>query len=429
MMRYSPIDPQLFQQNRTDFANQMQDNSIAIFNSNDIMPTNADGIMGFKQNSDLFYLTGIDQEETLLMLIKSNKELESILFIKETSPLIKIWEGEKLVPAQATEISGIKNVKWIKELDDQLKKQLSKFNTVYLNKNDHARSSSIVQTRDDRFGISLRSQYPDTAFLKSSTILHRLRQVKKSIEIEQIKKAVNITENTYKEILPLIKPGKFEFEIEAEITYRFIKNRAGGHAYQPIIASGENACVLHYTENNRKIKDGDLILMDFGAVYANYNADLTRTVPANGKYSPRQKAVYNAVLRILKFASTQLTDGNYFKEYNASVVELLEKELVDLNLITTEQIKNQQKDNPLYKKYFMHGLSHSLGIDVHDVDDRSIPFTSGMVFTCEPGIYIPEEGIGVRIENDLVIDGDKPINLMKNTPIECEEIEEWMNRK
>lgn len=426
-MRYEPIDNELFKLNRQKFIDRMLPNSIAIFHSNDILPTNADGVLPFKQNSDLFYLTGIDQEETTLVLFpdSTTEAYREILFIKETSELIAIWEGHKLSKEEGLEKSKIKTIFWQKDLHEVLQLLIPHAAYIYLNNNEHARSTSEVETRNDRLGKKLRLAYPLMKYERAAPIMHQLRFVKSEKEIETIQKACDITEKGFRRVLSFTKPGKFEYEIEAEATHEFLINRSRGHAYQPIIASGKNACVLHYIDNNEKTKDGDLILMDFGAEYGNYNSDLTRTIPANGKFTKRQKEVYNAVLHVLNEAKKMLIPGNTFPKYNEAVGQLMERELIKLGLLNPEQVAKQDPSAPLYRKYFMHGTSHSLGLDVHDVDDRRMPFEKGMVFTCEPGIYIPEENIGIRLENNIVVD-EEPIDLMNNIPITVEEIEALM---
>ncbi len=428
-MRYEPIDKELFKLNRQKFIDRMLPNSIAIFNSNDILPTNADGVLPFKQNSDLFYLSGIDQEETTLLLFpdSATEMYREILFLRETNELVAIWEGHKLSKKEGQQLSNVKTVFWQKDLEEVLQLLIPHAEYIYLNNNEHARSTSEVETRNDRLGKKLRQEYPLMKYERSAPILHQLRFIKSEQEIEMIQKACNITDKGFRRVLAFTKPGKFEYEIEAEATHEFLINRSRGHAYQPIIASGKNACILHYIDNNAKVKDGDLILMDFGAEYGNYNSDLTRTIPANGKFSERQKEVYNAVLHVLIEAKKMLVPGNTFPKYNEAVGQIMEQELIKLGLLNPDQVANQDCSAPLYRKYFMHGTSHSLGLDVHDVDDRRMPFEKGMVFTCEPGIYIPEENIGIRIENNIVVDNE-PLDLMDDIPITVEEIEKLMTK-
>jgi Xaa-Pro aminopeptidase len=423
-MRYTPINKEFYQQNRKNFIQKLDKNSLAIFHSNDPMPTNADGTMGFRQNNDLFYLSGIDQEETCLVLDSSGLE---ILFVRKTDEHIKIWEGEKLTKEEAKNLSGISDVRWFETYADFLKSIGLQYQNIYLSHNEHSRNQSLVQTRNERLAIELKNVLGDKFEYKSSApITTFLRYHKQNEELIQLKKACDITKKAFERTLKFIKPDVYEFEIEAEITHEFIRNKSKGHAYQPIIASGKNACVLHYIENKNICKDGDLILMDFGAEYGNYNADLTRTVPVNGRFSARQKDVYNACLRVHDFAKTILVAGNSFEILNKEVAKFMESELIGLGLLDKLDVRNQNPEKPLFRKYFMHGTSHSLGLDVHDVDDRSLPFAAGMVFTCEPGIYIPEEGIGIRIENDICITQNGNIDLMKDIPITVEEIEEIM---
>lgn len=427
-MRYEPINNHLFVENRKKFCARMQANSVAIFHSNDILPTNADGTMPFKQNSDLFYLSGIDQEETILILFPdaTNEVHREILFVKETNEHIAIWEGAKLSKQQATATSGIETVVWVSEWNDFLQTLIPQAQYIYLNNNEHGRSSTDVETRDDRLNKQLRNQFPLMKYERAAPILHQLRFVKSDIEIGLIKHACEITNKAFHRILKYTEIGKMEYELEAEITHEFLMNRSKGHAYQPIIAGGANACVLHYIDNNDQLKDGDLILMDFGAEYANYNSDMTRVIPVNGKFTPRQKAVYNAVLHVMEEAKKMLVPNNNWTDYNKEVGKIMEQELIKLKLLDKTDVKNQDPKQPLYRQYFMHGTSHSLGLDVHDVDDRSLPFAENMVFTCEPGIYIPKENIGVRIENDIVVKST-PIDLMAHIPITVEQIETLMN--
>ncbi|HPQ09613.1 MAG TPA: aminopeptidase P family protein [Bacteroidia bacterium] len=429
MPRYSNIPSQLFIQNRKNFKEHLKPGSIALFFSNDIMPTNADGAMGFKQNSDLFYLSGIDQEDTILLIFpdaKDNKHKE-VLFIKETNETIAIWEGEKLSKQQASEISGISTIYWTHQFESVLKTLIYQAEYIYLNSNEHLRSYIETETAQDRWNKRIIQKYPLHKYERSAPILFKLRSIKNSIEIDLIQQACNITEKAFRRILKFIKPGVWEYEIEAEMIHEFIINRSKGFAYSPIIASGSNACVLHYTENNQQCKDGDVILIDAAAEYANYASDMTRCVPANGKFTKRQKEVYNSVLFVLKEATKLLKPGMTFEKYNAEVGRMMTEELLKLKLITKEDVKNQTPEKPAYKKYFMHGTSHFLGLDVHDVGFFYDPMQAGMVFTCEPGIYIPEENLGIRLENNILITQNGQINLMQNIPIEPEEIEELMN--
>ena len=427
-MRYKTLASSLFVKNREKLADSIENNSIVIFNSNDIMPTNGDGEMGFKQNSDLFYLTGVDQEESILLLNKDyDGRLNSFLFIKETNDLIKIWEKDKLTIAEAQNVSGIDQVFWLNQFQDKLLEIQKNEPKVYLNSNEHARSSNAVLTRDARFRLDFLSNNNWNQIEKIAPVMHNLRFKKENEEVQQIQKAIDITESAFRRVLTQMKAGKYEYEIEAEVIYEFVRSGSRGHAYSPIIAGGANACVLHYVSNDKKLKDRELVLMDFGAEYGNYNADLSRTIPVNGKFTPRQAAVYQAVLDVMKFAITQLVIGNTFTTYNQSVGEFISQKLIGLGLLTKEEVDTEEPKKPAFRKYFMHGTSHSLGLDVHDVDNRNIPFDEGMVFTCEPGIYIPEEGIGVRIENDILITASGPEDLMKNIPVEIDEIESLMS--
>lgn len=428
-MKYAPIPNSLFIENRKRFASQLKPNSVALFVSNDIMPTNADGSMGFVQNSDLFYLTGVDQEETILLIYPDakNNSHKEILFVRETNEHIAIWEGAKLTKQQATEVSGIKNVQWTSSFQQMLKSIIFQAEHIYLNSNEHTRQYIEVETATMRFNKEIMSKFPLHKIERSAPIMQHLRAIKSKQEIDLIQQACNITEKGFRRLLKFVKPGVMEYEIEAELIHEFIRNRSRGFAYGPIIASGFNACVLHYVENNKECKAGDVLLLDVAAEYANYASDLTRCLPVSGKFTKRQKDVYNAVLRVMRAATKMLTVGNTIPEYHKAVGELMEKELVGLGLITMDDIKNQNPDWPAYKKYFMHGTSHFLGLDVHDVGDFNRPLEEGMVFTCEPGIYIREESLGIRLENDILVTKNGPVDLMANIPIEADEIEELMN--
>ncbi|HSH64408.1 MAG TPA: aminopeptidase P family protein [Bacteroidia bacterium] len=430
-MKYTPINSNLFIENRKRFAASLKPNSIALFVSNDILPSNADGALGFVQNSDLFYLSGVDQEETILLIYPdaTNGSHKEILFVRETSELIAIWEGAKLTKEQATKTSGIKNIQWVQHFEQIIKSVIFQADRIYLNSNEHTRQHIHTETAEMRFNKKIKEQFPLHTIERSAPIMHSLRAIKSDIEIELIQKACDITEKGFRRLLGFIKPGVMEYEIEAELIHEFIRNRSNGFAYGPIIASGHNACVLHYVENNKECKDGDVILLDVAAEYANYRSDLTRCLPVNGKFSPRQKDVYNAVLRVMRAATKMLVVGNTFTEYNKAVGQLMEKELVDLGLLTKDDIKKQNPELPAYKKYFMHGTSHFLGLDVHDVGDFNRKMEAGMVFTCEPGIYIPDENLGIRIENNIWVTSKGPVDLMKNIPVEVDEIESLMAKK
>lgn len=428
-MRYDQISSELFIHNRKRFTAQLKSNSMAIFNSNDIMPTNGDGTMGFKQNSDIFHLSGVDQEESILVLFpdcRTEKHRE-ILFVKETSELIAIWEGAKLTKEQATDISGIKTVYWTSQFETILKGLMNEAENIYLNSNEHTRSGNEVETRDERFTKWMLEKYPLHHYNRSTAIMHDIRAIKHEVEIQLIQQACNITEKAFRRILKYIKPGVWEYEIEAEIIHEFIRNKSRGFAYTPIIGSGHSACVLHYIENNKQCKDGDVILMDFGSEYANYASDMTRCVPVNGKFTERQKAVYNAVLKVMKEATNMLAPGLLFEDYNKEVGKIMTKELIGLGLLTETDVKTQDPNNPAYRKYFMHGTSHFLGIDVHDVGYFNKPIQENMCFTVEPGIYIPKENLGIRLENNIIVKSGGNNDLMKNIPLEADEIETLMN--
>lgn len=428
-MKYLPIDNALFIQNRKKFAELLEPKSLAVFNSNDIMPTNADGTMPFKQNSDLFYLSGIDQEESILLLFPDcpEEKHKEVLFLKETNEMIAIWEGHKYTKEEAFETSGIKTVYWLSQFEQVFNSLMAKAESVYLNSNEHLRATVEVQTRDARFVKWCQENYPLHQYRRSAPLMHHLRAIKSDIEIDLMQQACNITEKGFRRVLNFVKPGVMEYEIEAEFLHEFIRNRSAGFAYSPIIASGANACVLHYIANNAQCQDGEVILFDVAAEYANYNSDMSRSIPVNGRFSKRQKAVYQSVRRVMQAAMQMLTPGNSIPEYHREVGKIMESELIELGLLDRTDVKNQNPEQPLYRKYFMHGTSHHLGLDVHDVGDMLRKFEPGMVFTVEPGIYIREENLGIRLENNVVVTQDGIIDLMKNIPIEAEEIEELMN--
>ena len=430
-MKYLPINTELFITNRESFVKQMIDGALAVFNSNDVFPISADSTMPFQQHRDIFHLSGVDQEESILVLFPSasNTAHREMLFLKETSELIAIWEGEKLTKSTAFESSGIKTVYWLQQFPVIFKQVMAECSAIYVNTNEHLRASTIVETREDRFIKTVKNDYPAHHILKSAPIMHRIRSIKHPIEIELMQTACNITEAGFRRLLGFVKPGVWEYEIEAELSHEFLRNRSKGFAYMPIIASGKNACVLHYIENNQQCKDGDVILLDVAAEYANYSSDLTRCVPVNGRFTKRQKDVYNAVLHVKKEAEKLLLPGVIMADYHKTVGLLMEEQLVKLQLISLDDIKNQKADWPAYKKYFMHGTSHFIGLDTHDVGLWHEPIKAGMVFTCEPGIYIPEEGLGIRLEDDLLVQKTgAPFNLMGNIPLEAEAIEDLMNR-
>ena len=388
--------------------------------------------MPFQQHRDILYLSGVDQEESILVLFPnaSNPNHKEVLFLKETSELIAIWEGEKLTKEAAFETSGIKTVYWLNQFDTIFNQLMAEAEGIYFNTNEHLRANTEVQTREDRFIEKYKAKYPAHHVHKSAPILHALRSVKEQTELDLIEHACGITKKGVHRVLDFLTPGVWEYELEAEISHEFLCNRSKGFAYTPIIASGKNACVLHYIENNMQCKDGDVILMDFGAEYANYASDLTRSFPVNGRYTDRQRAVYNSVLHVKKEAEKLLVPGTLIPEYHKEVGKIMEAELVKLKLIDATDIKNQNPDWPAYKKYFMHGTSHHIGLDTHDSGLYHKPIEAGMVFTCEPGIYIPAENLGIRLEDDLVVQAKgAPKNLMATIPLEADEIEDIMNSK
>jgi Xaa-Pro aminopeptidase len=427
-MRYHPIEPQLFIDNRQRLAAKLSPHSMAVLNSNDVMPTSADGVHPFIQQTDLFYLCGIDQEESILVLCPDAVETKhrEILFVRQTNETIALWEGPRYTKEQAADASGIATVYWTSEFEKIFRPLVLESDSIYLNSNEHLRAESSVVTRDQRFLQWCRKAFPLHRYQRLAPLMHELRAVKSEAEIALIRQACGITEAAFRRLLGFIRPGVWEFEIEAEIMHAFIRRRSRGPAYAPIIASGAGACILHYIKNNQQCRDGDLVLMDFGAEYANYASDLTRTVPVNGRFSPRQRQVYETVWRVHRGAIDLLRPGKTLDDYHKAVGRLMEKELIELGLLKQADVKDQDPDKPLYKKYFMHGTSHHMGLDVHDYGQRHRPFEPGMVLTCEPGIYIPDEDIGIRLENDILISDDDPIDLMASIPIDPDEIEELM---
>ena len=429
-MKYHKIDSQLFIKNRANFISKMKPNSIAFFNSNDIYPISADSVMPFEQHRDIFYLSGVDQEESVLVLFPDcpKNQHKEILFLKKTNEHIAIWEGEKLTKEAAFSTSGIKTVYWLEDLEKITFELMTQAENVYINTNEHYRANVETETRESRFTKWLLAKYPAHSVAKSNPILQRLRSVKSQIEIDFIQQACDITEKGFRRILEFTKPGVWEYEIEAEFMHEFLRNRSRKFAYTPIIASGNNTNVLHYIENNQQCKAGDLLLLDVGAEYANYSSDMTRTIPISGRFSERQKAVYNAVNRVKKEATKLLVSGTDWTEYHKDVGRIMTSELISLKLIDKADVQNEDPDAPAYKKYFMHGTSHHLGLDTHDYGLLHEPMQANMVFTVEPGIYIPEEGFGIRLEDDVVIqEKGEPFNLMGNIPIEADEIEELMS--
>jgi Xaa-Pro aminopeptidase len=429
-MKYHQIDGELFIANRAKFIQHMTPNTLAVFNSNDIYPISSDATMPFQQHRDIFYLSGVDQEESILVLFPtaSNPVHREVLFLRETNETIAIWEGEKLTKAKALETSGIKTVYWLNQFPTIFKQLMAEAQGIYLNTNEHLRANTEVETREDRFIKQVKIDYPAHHVYKSAPILHKTRSIKEASELTLMQTACDITEKGFRRVLDFVKPGVWEYEIEAEFAHEFLRNRSQGFAYTPIIASGKNACVLHYIENNQQCQDGDVMLLDVGAEYANYSSDLTRCIPVNGRFTSRQKAVYNAVLHVKNEATKLLVPGTIMAEYHKQVGTLMEEQLVNLSLISMEDIKSQDPAWPAYKKYFMHGTSHFLGLDTHDVGLWHEPIQANMVFTVEPGIYIPAEGLGIRLEDDVVVQASgQPHNLMRNIPIEAEAIEDLMN--
>ena len=428
-MKYLPVCNDIFTNNRKNFVSRLIPCSLAIFHANDEFPRNGDQNFLFKQNPDFFYLTGIDQEQSILILFPDcpNPQYKEVLFLRQTNEHIAIWEGHKHTKEEAKAASGIENIIWLHEFEVILHTIINYAKHIYINTNENDRYSHTVPYRDIRLFETLRAKYPLHHYERSALILRDLRVVKSATEIELTKKACDITRDAFIRVLKFIKPGVAEYEIEAEITHEFIRQRATGHAYSPIIASGKNAIVLHYTDNNQVCKDGDVILFDFAAEYANYNADMSRSVPVNGRFTKRQCDVYNAVLRVMRAATKLLVAGTVWNEYHDEVGKIMTGELIDLGLLDKHDVAKQDPKMPLYKKYFMHGTSHHLGLDVHDFASRYKPFEAGNILTCEPGIYIPEEGLGIRIENDILITENGNIDLMADIPVEAEHIEDIMN--
>lgn len=430
-MKYDRIDNQLYKKNRRNFMAMMKPKSIAVFNSNDIYPVSADSTMPFNQHRDILFLSGVDQEESILLLFPDSVEgkHKEILFVRETNEHIAVWEGAKLTKEQATLVSGIETVYWLSDFDKIFFELMTQAETIYFNTNEHYRQAVETQTREDRFIADTKAKFPAHGWAKSNPILQRLRSVKDPIEIDLIQKACDITNKGFRRILNFVKPGVWEYEIEAEYIHEFLCNRSKGFAYTPIVASGANANVLHYIENNQQCKDGDLLLMDVGAEYANYASDMTRTIPVNGRFTDRQRAVYNAVLNVKNEATKMLVPGAFWKEYHVEVGKLMTSELLGLGLLDKADVQNEDPNWPAYKKYFMHGTSHHMGLDTHDYGILWEPMQAGNVFTVEPGIYLPDEGFGIRLEDDVVVQqSGAPLNLMGDIPIEADEIETLMNQ-
>lgn len=429
-MKYDPISAELFAKNRRKFMQRMKPKSLAVFNANDLYPIGADSTMPFEQERNLFYLSGVDQEETILVLFPEamNPNHREVLFVRETNEHIAVWEGAKLNKPQATAVSGVQCIYWLQDFDRIFFDLMGEAETVYFNTNEHYRQAVETQTREDRFIAKVKREYPAHTVAKSFPLLEEIRGVKEPEEIDLLQKACDITAKGFDRVLKFVQAGVWEYEIEAEYLHEFIRNKSKGFAYTPIIASGNSANVLHYIENNKRCQEGDLILMDVGAEYANYSSDMTRTIPVSGRFSARQKEVYNAVNRVKEKATAMLVPGVLWKEYHKEVGLIMTDELLGLGLLDKADVQNQSVDYPAYKKYFMHGTSHHLGLNTHDYGVLKSPMKAGMVFTVEPGIYIPAEGFGIRLEDDVIIQqSGAPLNLMQRIPIEADEIEELMN--
>lgn len=428
-MRYNTIDPRLFIENRDKLAKLLLPNSLVVLNANDILPTSADGTLPFRQSSDLFYLTGVDQEETILLLYPDAHEenMREILFVRETSELIAIWEGYKLTKEEARKRTGIRRVEWLSEFRPIFHRLMCECEHVYLNTNEHKRAVIEVETRESRFVADTIRRYPLHDYQRLARLMHTLRAVKSETEIDLIRQACAITKAGFLRVCGFVKPGVTETEVEAEFAHEFIR-RGGGFAYNPIIASGGNACVLHYNQNDQVCRKGDLLLLDVAASYANYNSDLTRTIPVSGRFSRRQRQVYNSVLRVLRACIKAAVPGKTHREWQKEAEAFTEEELLQLGLLKPADIKKQNPDRPALKRYFMHGVGHPLGLDVHDVGHTTQPFLSGWVLTVEPAIYIPEEGFGIRLENDILLREGGNIDLMADIPLEAKDIEDVMAR-
>ena len=430
MYRYPSIDPQFFTANRRKFCKMLEPGSVAIFNSNDEFPRSNDQNFPFRQNSDLFYLTGINQEKTILMIYPDcpNPDMRELLFIIKPSETLIIWEGHKLSNEEASSISGIKNIRPLEQFDGTLTEVLSFATRIYLNAIEYAKFTNEVPYRDLRFAGEIRKKFPNHEYRRAAPLIYSLRTIKSPVEISLIKKAIEVTEKAFRRVMDFVKPGVMEYQVQAWIEHEYLFNGANGSAYQTIVAAGKNACGLHYNTNNDICRDHDLLLMDFGAEYANYAADITRTIPVNGRFTKRQRSVYDTVLRVQKAAIKMFVPGNTIDNLNKEVNKLMEKEMMGLGLFTQEDVSKQDPSKPLYMKYFMHGTSHFLGLDVHDVGSKLEPFKPGMVFTCEPAIYIPEENLGIRLENNILVTENDPVDLAQDIPIEADEIEELMRR-
>jgi Xaa-Pro aminopeptidase len=429
-MRHAPIDPQLFIANRQRLKSLLLPNSLVAVNTNDIPETNADGTTAMTPNSDLFYLTGVEQEETILLLFPDadDEKHREILFLREPTAQVETWEGHKLSKEEARKVTGIQNIQWLPDFPALFHRLMCECEHVYLDSNEHKRANIQVESRESRFVAETLRRYPLHDYQRLARVMHRLRIVKSEPEVALIRRACQITESGFRRVLKFVRPGVNECEIEAEFAHEFIRNR-GGFAYRPIIASGGNALALHYVSNSAECRKGELLLLDVGAGYANYNSDMTRTIPVSGRFTRRQKQVYNAVLRVMRASMRGLVPGKKPKDWQKEAEQLIEKELVDLGLLTTREIKKQDPEKPALKEYFMHGVGHPLGLDVHDVGFTTEPIQPGWVMTVEPAIYIQEEGFAIRLETDVLVTNDAPIDLMESIPIEADEIERLMQGK
>ena len=427
-MRHAPIDPSFFSDNRQRLQALLPPSSLAVVNANDILPTSADGNLVIHPNSDLFYLSGVEQEESILLLVPDahDERLREVLFLRETSDLLRTWEGQKLTKEAATELSGIKTIKWLSEFRTVFRQLMCEVEHVYLNSNEHKRAAAEVETRDDRFIRECRARYPLHDYRRLTRLLHQLRIVKSEIELDLLNEAIRITDAGFRRAAKFVQPGVYEHEVEAEFSHEFLRSR-GKFAYPPIVATGAGSCVLHYNANDRQCKKGDILLLDVAASYANYNADLTRSIPVSGRFSRRQRQIYNAVLRVMRASIAGAVVGKLHRDWQKEAQAMMTEELLSLDLIKPADVKKETPDEPACKKYFMHGLGHPLGLDVHDVGFTTEPFAAGWVLTVEPGLYLPEEGFGIRLENDILVTDRGPIDLMKDIPVEAGEIEELMN--
>ena len=428
-MKYEPFDAELFRLNRERLRKELLPNSLAVINANDLQPTTTDGTLTYFPNADLFYLSGVEQEESVLLVAPNahDETLREVLFLREPNELLKTWEGHKLTKEEGQKLSGIKNVKWLSQLERTLHQLMCEVDNVYLNTNEHYRACIDVATRDDRFIHALQARYPVHRYHRLGRVLHQLRGVKSEAELTALRQAIEITDAGFRRVMKFVHPGVTEMEVEAEFIHEFTRLR-GKFAFGPIIASGANACVLHYHDNDQVCKDGEMLLLDVAAAYANYNADITRTIPVSGKFTPRQKQVYNAVLRVLRSSITRATVGKLHRNWQREAQQQMNEELLQLGLIKQDDIEKQTVEEPACKKYFMHGLGHSLGLGVHDYGVFTKPFEAGWVLTVEPGIYIPEEGFAVRLENDILLTAAGPIDLSAKIPLEADEIESIMKR-